>query len=64
MSAAVTTLLWGLTIILAAGGATLLISAFSSAWGPDASAIFIGLTMLLTAVAIYARKLHWRPSSP
>jgi uncharacterized membrane protein YhaH (DUF805 family) len=51
--------LWVLAIFLAAFGGSVLIDTLNSSYVSDAGfRYFIGLVMVLTAVAIYARKLH------
>ncbi len=51
--------LWVLAIFLAAFGGALLLDTLDGGYVSDAGfRYFIGLVMLLTAGAIYARKLH------
>ncbi|MGF9763410.1 hypothetical protein AAII07_50585 [Microvirga sp. 0TCS3.31] len=52
--------LWVLAIFLAAVGGAVMIDTLKSSYVPDAGfRYFISLLLLLTAGAIYARKLHW-----
>jgi hypothetical protein len=51
--------LWVLAIFLAAVGGAVMIDTLKSSYVPDAGfRYFISLLLLLTAGAIYARKLH------
>jgi uncharacterized membrane protein YhaH (DUF805 family) len=51
--------LWVLAIFLASFGGAVLIDTLKSSYVSDAGfRYFIGLVLLLTALAIYARKLH------
>jgi hypothetical protein len=52
-------ILWTLTILLAALGGVMLIENVSNSYDPGRPLwLYMGLVFLLTAVAIYTRKLH------
>ena len=56
-------ILWTLTILLAALGGVMLIENVNNSYDPGRPLeLFMGFVFLLTAVAIYTRKLH--PSEP